>query len=216
MVDTRVFKQGYFPGKNIFGDDTNNLTIDDGVVSMNGTSKRSLTLRPEIDFVSQIAHAKPTQVALGVSKGYSMPVFAADDEELFFSSKVPYRWDGESDIKFEILVALSIAEDVGDNFKLQFSWENNASGATFATTSNDVPVEQAVLLGRAAQYDIYSMIFTIDYDIAGVGNEISVLDLLSGRLRRIAATEPQITGEVILIDWWLVFNVNKNFGLVED
>ncbi|MFA7099346.1 MAG: hypothetical protein WC143_04605 [Eubacteriales bacterium] len=84
MALTRVFKNSYFPGNNIFGDDTDNLTINDGVVSLNGAAKRSLTIRAGIDYVAQIAHAKPTQVTVGLAKGYSMPIYAADNEELFF------------------------------------------------------------------------------------------------------------------------------------
>ena len=213
MALTRVFKNSYFPGNNIFGDDTDNLTINDGVVSLNGAAKRSLTIRAGIDYVAQIAHAKPTQVTVGLAKGYSMPIYAADNEELFFSSKVPYRWDLISNISFRTFVAISAAEDVGDKFKFQFSWENNIYGEPIKTTIKDVEIEQAVLVDRNEQYDIYLMIFDIDYDAYGVGNEITSLNIINGRLRRIAAAEPQITGEVIILDWYMVYNVDKMFGI---
>jgi hypothetical protein len=213
MALTRVFKNSYFPGNNIFGDDTDNLTINDGIVSLNGAAKRSLTIRAGIDYVAQIAHAKPTQVTVGLAKGYSMPIYADDNEELFFSSKVPYRWDSISNISFRIFVAIAAAEDVGDKFKFQFSWENNIYGEPIKTTIKDVEIEQAILVDRNEQYDIYLMIFDIDYDAYGVGNEITSLNIINGRLRRIAAAEPQITGEVIILDWYMVYNVDKMFGI---
>lgn len=195
------------------GDDSNYLNIDtEGVVTLAGTAKRTLTLRPEIDFTAQLAHSKPTQVTIGIFKGFSFPIYNNDNEELFFRQRVPQRWDGVSDIMFYAGVCLSAAEDVGDYFKFRFAWEHTSVGKEVPTTSNNVDVEQAVLVGRNAQYDLYRLDFTIDYDIDGVGNEIASGDLLVGRLYRIDATNPDVSNEIILLNWATEYTVDRMFG----
>lgn len=202
-----------FPLSAAIGGAANYLDIDSaGVVTLHGTAKRVLVLRPEIDYTNQIAHSKPTQVTIGVFKGFSFPIYAADDEELFFRQTIPGRWDGESNISFHVYVCLAANEDVDDYFKFRFSWEVTRAGIVTPATSNDVDVEQAVLVGRSSQYDTYELIFVIDYDIDGVGNELQHHDLLAGRLYRIDATDPDISDEVILLDWHVVYQVDKMFA----
>jgi len=171
-----------------------------------------LTLRAEMDYTAQIAQSKPTQISIGIFKGFSFPVYAADNEELFFRETVPGRWDGVSDIIFHLKVALAGAEDVGDNFHFQFSWEHAVENEIVPATSNDVEVEQAVLTGRNNQYDEYTLTFAIDHDIDGVGNEIKPHELLGARLRRIDATNPDIANEIIVINWHTHYNINKFAG----
>ena len=201
-----------FPLAASIGGVANYLNIDgSGVLTLLGTAKRELTLRPEIDYTNQIAHAKPTQVTVGVFKGFSFPIYAADDEELFFKHAIPGRWDGVSNIVFHTYVCLAAGEDVGDYFKFRFSWEHAPIESIVPATSHDVDVEQIVLVGRNSQYDLYELSFIIDYDIDGVGNEIKAHELLAGRLYRIDATNPDITGEVILLDWHSIYTVDKMF-----
>lgn len=171
-----------------------------------------LTLRAELDYTTQIAQSKPTQVTVGIFKGFSFPVYAADNEELFFRETVPDRWDGVSDIVFHVKVALAGGEDVDDNFKFQLSWEHAPCDVEVPVTSNDVEVEQAVLTGRNAQYDEYVLTFTIDHDIDGAGNEIQSHELLGARLRRIDATNPDVTAEIIVLNWHTHYITNKYAG----
>lgn len=171
----------------------------------------NLTLRPSLNSIEQIAHAKPTQVAIGVFYGFSMPVYAADNEELFISQIVPGRWDGVSDIEIHVFCCLGGVEDVGDNFKFQLSWEHAVDENVVPATTHDVQVEQAVLAGRAAQYDLYVLCFTIDYDADGVGNEIQPHEVLGMRLYRIDATNPDVTNEIIVLDWHDHYEVDKMF-----
>jgi hypothetical protein len=200
------------PGGAHIGGAANYIDItDSGVLTLHGTAKRTLTLRPEMDSVAQLAHSKPTQVSLGVYKGYSFPIYSADDEEIYFRETVPGRWDGKSDITFHIYIALAAAEDAGDRFQMRFSWEHSPEGEPVPITSNDVDVEQILVVGRIAQYDLYELSFVIDYDIDGVGNEIQPHELLGGRLRRIAATASEIDNEVILLDWHTLYTVDKMF-----
>lgn len=193
-----------------FGNAINNLTITDGVVSMAGTAKRSLTLQLNIDTISQIAAAKPTQVVRGINKGFSMPIYAADNEELFATSIVPRRWDGVSDLTASILVMLSGLEDVGDKFKFQLSWDCVSCEGTMSDTTVDVEVETTVLTGRAAAWNVYKLNFTIDYD--PVGHVVVPGCLLSWRLRRIAASTLEVTNEIIALVAADSFNVDKMFG----
>lgn len=207
------FKKIDVRGPSQFGIAPDILTIDDGgVVTMAGGAKRHLTLRADMDFSAQIAAAKPTQVPVGVFKGYSFPIYAADNEELFFRETVPAEWDGVSDIVFHAQIALAGAEDVGDKFHLRLAWEHAVAGEPVSVLSNDVDVETIVLVDRNAQYDEYDLTFTIDHDIDGVGNEIKEHELLGARLRRIAATDTEVTNEIIVIGWHTHYQVDKMFG----
>lgn len=184
----------------------------DGKITMGGTSKGLMKLRAEMDFTSQISAAKPTQVASGVFKGFSFPVYAADNEELFFKEVVPDEWDGVSDIIFNVKMALSGSEDVGDNFKFQFSWQHSKCEGIIPSTFNDVEIEAAVLIDRNSQHDQYCFEFVMDYDIGGVGDEIKHQELLGGRLRRIDATNPDVDNEIIVVDWHTHYMTDKLTG----
>ena len=202
----------YTPAKKTVGYAEDVTKLDAEVVAVETfLSPKKLTLRPEINVDEIKKELKPTQVQVGVFFGYSMPIYVADHEQLFFSQKVPERWDEASDIRFKIFVVLSAGEDVGDKFKFQGSWEHASCGEIVPATSNDVEVEQAVLVDRNSQYDIYCLTFTIDYDIDGAGNEIKAGEVLAARLRRIAAAAPQVSNEIIVFDWVVEYQRDK-FG----
>jgi len=199
-----------FPGPVKIGTAPNQLTVSEGgIITMAGTSKRILTLRPEIDYVIQIAQAKPTQVLVGVFAGFSFPIYNTDNEELFFKQTIPGRWDGASDITYHMKVALANAEDVGDKFKFQLSWEHAFTDTEIPATSNDVTTEVTILTDRNAQYDEYDVAFTIDYNIDGAGNKIEHHCLLAGRLRRIAASGNEVDNEIICFDHHIHYNIDK-------
>lgn len=203
-----------FSGVVTVGDGTNQLVISaGGVLTLEGTAQRVLAIRPEIDYVTQIAHAKPTQETRGVFKLYSFPVYAADDEQLIFHANVPGRWNGSSDITFHVLCALGGAEDVGDYFKFRLSWESTHAGEVVPATSHAVDVEQIVLAGRNAAYDEYELTFTIDWDADGGGNEVLNHDLLGATLYRVDATNPDVSNEIKVLDYHLHYPVNKMFAV---
>ena len=202
-----------FSGVVTVGDGTNQLVISaGGVLTLEGTAQRVLAIRPEIDYVTQIAHAKPTQETRGVYKLYSFPVYAADDEQLIFHANVPGRWNGSSDITFHVLCALGGAEDVGDYFKFRLSWESTHAGEVVPATSHAVDVEQIVLVGRNAAYDEYELMFTIDWDADGGGNEVLNHDLLGATLYRVDATNPDVSNEIKVLDYHLHYPVDKMFA----
>ena len=199
-------------GALIFGDVSNNLQISaGGILTLAGTAKKWLAVRPDIDFTTITAQGKPTQVVVGVFHGYSMPVYVAgQNEELFFNVHVPGRWDEASNPVVHLLVALAGAEDVSDNFKFQISWEHLTEEDIIPVTSHDIEVEQAVLTDRNAQYSTYELQFTIDYDVDTPDN-LADHDDLAFRLRRIDATNPDITNEIIVLDYHVEFRVDKMF-----
>lgn len=200
------------------GDGTNYMAVSSaGVVSLAGTAKGSLTVRPDIDEETIRAKGVPTSFYLGAHKGFSLPLYVADPEnfeELRFALNVPGRWDGVSDIKVHILVALSAAETAGDDFNLQLSWRNSREGLDPATsvvldaTTHDVTVETNIVDARKAQYNTFLIDFAINYDV-----DVTILahDLLSMRLRRIAAAGTEIAGEIIVLDAHVDFLVDKMF-----
>jgi len=162
-------------------------------------SPKKLTVRPEINLNEIKKQAVPDQVQVGLFWGYSLPVYAGDHEELYFTHKVPERWDGASNIRVKIHACLAGAEDVGDKFQLRLAWENTKHEEVTPVTSNDVDVETTILTDRNAQYDEYHEIYTVDYDIDGEGNEIAPGDILGCRLRRIAASALEVTNEIIIL-----------------
>ena len=155
-----------------FGDDTDYLDITDGVVTLGGTAKRTLTLRADLDYTRITAQGKPTAVTIGIFHGYSMPLYAAD-EELFFNENVPGRWDEASDITFHVLVALALAETADETFKFQFSWNQVGETDVVPATSHDTIHEITVVDGT--QYATYMLEFTLDYNV-DVGDPIACHD----------------------------------------
>ncbi|GAI62989.1 unnamed protein product, partial [marine sediment metagenome] len=75
----------------------------DGRMTMVGGARKWRVLRPELQQEEIRKVLKPDGVYIGVYYGYSLPVYANDNEELFFKQRIPYRWDGVSN--FEILVS---------------------------------------------------------------------------------------------------------------
>ena len=147
----------------------------------------------------------PTPVTVGIVTGYSLPVSnqTNDDEWLYFKHSVPRRWDQVSDPTFSVHCALASAQAASaKKFKLNFDWQHLGAGIVVPATLHAVPIETDTL-ASALQYTIYKVDFTIDYDIDGAGSELKAGETLVGRLCRIAASATEITGEVIILDWWL-------------
>ena len=179
----------------------------DGIIYNNG----HLSMRPFIEQGSVAGAGKPTIVTRGVSKGYSVPLYAAD-EELFISEYIAGRWDGASDITISIIGYLSAAEDVGDDFALQVSWANKAtSSGVWQNTSTDVEVRTNIDTGRAAQYSIYKVELPIDWNVNDP--DIVASDFFAARVRRIAVGGgyTEMSGEFVITSIVITYNVNKVF-----
>lgn len=168
--------------------------------------------RPEIQLEEIRKVAKPDSVYIGVFYGYSLPIYAADNEEIFYYETAPRRWDGASDITIHLHVCLADAEDVNDTFKTQVSWEHHVEGEPIPVTSHDVEVQQSVLTDRNAQYDEYTLNFTIDYDVHGGGNELQPGEHWAFRVRRIASAGTEVDNEIIVLDATATYSIDKVFG----
>ena len=71
-------------------------------------------------------------------------------------------------------------------------------------------VQQNLESGRALQYSIYRLEFTIDWDINNP--DVVAADELAGRLRRIAVDGgDEVESDVIVLDWMIKYKVDKVF-----
>jgi hypothetical protein len=207
------------PGIQIGTDADYTAISSGGVITYAGTAKRNLTLRPQLS-TSQLIKTPPTvsivptPISLGAFTGFSMPVYNADGEELFFRMRVPYRWDGSTNPYFKIIVALSNAagEDVGDKFQFQLSWNNTSVTGAIEADTVDVLTETTIITDHSAQYSTYSVVFEMDYDNAGLQQTMVARNELVGRVRRIAASSLEVTGEIYDMDWITGWTVDKVFG----
>jgi len=184
-----------------------------GLISLSGDGLVSLRLRPELDANNIRVFTVPDEVTVpdpgGIYKGFSLPIWSDDNQELFFRQSVPFRWDGASDLIAAVTVALSAA-NTDKKFQLQLAWEHFAKDAVVPASANEVPSGDKAT-GTAAIYQTFTVQFTIQYDIDGAGNEIKAGEVLSARLRRVDADDivNEITGNVIILDWYVEYQRNK-------
>lgn len=163
----------------------------------------ALAQRVPITFSTAQALGKPTAVTIGANSGFSMPVYNNDNEEIFFTLKIPRRWDGTTNPIVTVLAHLGNTEDVGDKFQFQLSYVCNATTGVIAATTNDVPIETTVATSRAAQYDTYAVNFTLNAALLAAGCEFKA------RLRRIAASGSEVSNEVIVTSVYINFKRDK-------
>ena len=164
-----------------------------------------ITIRPKLNQASVAGAGKPTLVSRGIFQGYSLPTYASD-EELFYNTMIPDRWDGTTNPKAVLYCYMDSAQDVGKKFNMQLSYQAYDGDGIVPATSNDVPVETTITTGHNSQYDSYTVIFDLD------NTKINGGDLITGRLRRLAASGNEIAGEVVVSYVELEFKVNKCFG----
>jgi len=167
-------------------------------------------LRPEIDMTNISALGVPTLVHIGNYYGYSLPIYNNDNEEVYSDLAIPGRWDGESDFIVYLYVCVSNANEKDNRLNMQLEWEHYTSGAdAVPATANILTYEQIV--ASNAQYQTHTLQYTIDYDIDGP-DIITAHDILGLRVRRIAATQDEIIGEVILVHSEVYFHRGDILG----
>lgn len=173
-----------------------------------------VSIRPTLDYGRILGVAKPTVVYRGIVRGFSLPIYNNDNEELFFCTPfVPARWDGVSDPCVIIEGYLDTANNA-KKFGLQCSWTKNTTGTDIVTdtTAEDPTVE--ITTENWAQYQSFRAIIPLNYDILGVGNELKAGDCLNLRLYRIAASAQEIAGEVVIIGVTIRWKIDKFYGVV--
>lgn len=194
-------------GNQLIGNSDDNY-VDGGSQSefWGGSTASYLELRPDLDHTRVTGTGKPTEVFRGIFSGFSLPIYAADNEELFLNMCVPDRWDGETDILVHVDCYIDTA-NVNKKFNLQLDWEHFTPVTDIVpATSNTVTDE--IDTGAGAQYQSYRAEFTIDYDI-DVGDAIVADDNIALRLIRIAATADEIAGEIVIEHVGVIFQRNK-------
>lgn len=177
-------------------------------MSHHSLENRSITTRPTLDQASYWYYQKPTIVTRGVYQGFSMPVYNSDNEELYYRSRVHFRWDEIGDVNVKFYCYLASAEDVGDKFKFQLQYQSIDGDATFPSTYETISTETTVVMGGSAQYSKYEVDFTIP------AADLSPEDIFGARLRRVAASSSECTGEIVVVYVVMTYPVNKCFGVI--
>lgn len=195
------------------GGSTNGAKIaKGGVITYLGTGKRHLSMRPTMIPGKTTTPQKPTPVDRGAGSGFSLPLYAAD-EEIFCNEYIAGRWDGASDIIFSVIGYLDTAETDGDDFALQLSWATKSTASSvWPDTTTDVVVETDCAAPRNAQYSIYKVEFTIDWNVNDP--DIAASDFFCARLRRIAVAgggAVEIAGEFVVLGFVITYVVDKVF-----
>ena len=155
---------------------------------------------------------KPTVVQYGAYSGYSLPIFAGDDQELFFNEYVAGRWDGASNLSISVIGYLSGAEDVNDDFNLTLEWacQPTGSGAISSGVTTTYQVTN-IATGRAAQYSMYKVDFPVDWDLPAT--DLAASQIFSARLYRTAvgAGNVEMTGNFVVCLVMIQYTVDKVF-----
>lgn len=206
FVPFAAFSQWHF----LIPSDTLNLLPT--MTTIDSITSGYLSMRPQLSYATVAGQGAPTTTAVGVYQGFLMPIYTGGNKcQMFFREYVAGRWDGKSDIIFSVVCALSEAETEGEDFAFELAWSNksSASGVVPVTTTNDT-VQQNLESGRALQYSIYRLEFTIDWDINNP--DVVAADELAGRLRRIAVDGgDEVESDVIVLDWMIKYTVDKVF-----
>lgn len=147
-----------------------------------------------IDENSSNLQGKPTLVTRGLFKGYSLPVYSANDEELFFRMRIPFDWNRSTNPIFACITSISAAEGVGDKYKFQLEWCSEDVGNVIPDTTCETLTDEVIVSNGTA---FYAEIVTFELDattmVAGQN--------LQMRLRRIASAAPAVTNEIIIWHW---------------
>jgi len=76
---------------NIFRGDNLYLSGSSPII-LSGDAQVWIEIRPDLDFTSVRALGVPTYVTRGLFYAFSLPIYGADNEELFFDACIPDRW----------------------------------------------------------------------------------------------------------------------------
>ena len=180
---------------------TGTSTFNDQI-SLAGSGKAWIELRPELDFDIIKKNTVPLSYQRGVFSSFELPIYAADNQELYFDICVPDRWDGTSTVHVHLDVFLIDAQDDGDDFRLQIDYEHYNPGTdTVPNTSTPIAVETET--GASVAFQSYHVHFDVPAgDMLGD-------DILAFRLRRIATTGTEIDGLVVLQHAGIIFLCDK-------
>ena len=178
-----------------------------------------LEIRPRLD---QAAIAKaggiPTHVDVGVFHGWSLPIWstpANQYEEFHLAECIPDRWDGESDIILCIDTALANANESGNDYRLNVSWEHATPNEdVLPTTFHTSYLDRTVYSDN--QYQFYKDCINLTYN-CDTTNAITHDDLISMQIRRDSApSQSDLSGELIILHVVLMFARGDLLGEPEE
>jgi len=202
------YSEGWFDNLYVLDDvEIEGYTTFGNQIILEGDGKAWLEFRPDTDFESVRAHGAPTWVLRGIFGGFSLPIFAPN-EELHCDICVPSRWDAESDIEIHFDLWLDTAQDAAnDSFRLGLNWENRDPNAGIVPNA-PVTIEVEIVTGVCPQYQCFQVPFQIDHD--GGTRTIEGDDNLALRLRRIDVVDGnEIEGEVVIDHIGIIFRCDK-------
>lgn len=181
-----------------------------GNLTTAGVTYGSLIMRPVLDVAKYIGGtSKPTYVTRGAVGGFSFPIYASDNEEIFLRDIIPGRALISAGATLYTWWYLAGAEDVNDKFKIQASWYlDDGSTGTTADTTTDPDTETTITTDHSAQYSNYTVAHTIT--LSGGGSRYPI----NFRIRRIAASANEISNEVVLKNWAIKYTVNRVYSTV--
>lgn len=181
-----------------------NLNITSGNIYVN-ESNNLLTMRPQL-YAGRIGGTStPTFVEYGAFAGYSLPESTpADNEDLYFREHIPGRRAEGSNFSLYMDFAVINAQVIGSNFSINFTYSNtNMTSGVLPSSFNTVYVTQPILTGRNASYSVYRLEFPVN------GSTIKDGDLFGGHIWRTEGAGTDITGEIILLDAYITYRVDK-------
>jgi len=188
------YSHGYFGHIHLYGENPFRLV---------GDAKVWIEFRPELDFDIVKKNAVPLSYERGVFTGFELPVWAGDDQELFFDICVPDRWDGTSmpHIHLDVFV-IEAQGTTKEAFRLQIAYEHYTVGDVVPDTSTLLEVE--TITGVSAAFQSYQVSF--DVPVGDMEGD----DILAFRVRRVdAVTGIEISGNVVIEHAGVIFLCDK-------
>jgi len=173
-------------------------------ITLEGDSRLWLEFRPDLDYDTIRGNAGiPTLIQRGIFHGFSLPIWAADAEELYLDICVPDRWDGASNIHVHMDCFVIGAQDAAnDAFNLQLVWENYTPGIDIVPATNN-PLTTETTTGICNQFQSFQVGFEIPF--AGIEGD----DMLAFLLRRVdVAIGNEIDGELVIHHVGVIFRTD--------
>jgi hypothetical protein len=166
--------------------------------------------RPRIELSRILGASKPSIVYRGIIRGFSLPIYNSDNEEIFLDlPNVPARWDGASDPIVYVQGYLDTA-NTSKKFKLACDWTYFSAG----DEPDGVAVESPSVETTTAtwgQYHTFTAAITLNYDVVAA-NALAVGDFLQLRVYRIAASGDEIDGEVVVTGVAIRWKMDKLYS----
>jgi len=165
-----------------------------------------LEFRPDLDETRIRGNVGiPSDAQIGIYNGYSLPIWNSNDEELYFLMCVPDRWDGESHILIHVITALANANESGNSYQLEVTWEHETPNEDFVPVTNNQAYVTRTIYSNT-QYESYMDWAIVLYN-ADVGDDVEPDDQLTFRFRRIAAGGQlkDLDGELIILSTHVLF-----------